>query len=39
MELQKIERDLEKAVDAILAGAPPLTLKERRRSWRRARWN
>ncbi len=29
MELQKIERDLEKAVDAILAGAPPLTLKER----------
>ncbi|KXF79401.1 resolvase [Paramesorhizobium deserti] len=29
VELQKIERDLEKAVDAILAGAPPLTLKER----------
>jgi len=28
-ELQKIERELEKAVDAILAGAPPLTLKER----------
>ncbi|WP_343211106.1 recombinase family protein, partial [Brucella sp. 10RB9214] len=28
-ELQKIERELEKAVDAILAGAPPLTLKGR----------
>lgn len=28
-EFQKIERELEKAVDAILAGAPPLTLKER----------
>lgn len=28
-ELRKIERELEKAVHAILAGTPPLTLKER----------
>ncbi len=28
-ELQKIERGLAKAVDAILAGVPPLTLKEK----------
>ena len=29
MELEKTERELEKAVDAILAGIPPLKLKDR----------
>jgi len=28
-ELEKTERELEKAVDAILAGIPPLKLKDR----------
>jgi site-specific DNA recombinase len=29
VELEKTERELEKAVDAILAGIPPLKLKDR----------
>ena len=28
-ELSKVEKDLEKAIDAILAGVAPLTLKEK----------